>query len=253
MTKLSTHGSVSKRGLRGGAAGTKAAILEAAGEVFAVKGFDGATGKEIAERAGTNSAAVNYYYGGIEGLYAEVLAEAHRRLIVYDEALALASGPGRPAEKLRIIIARLARAILSPASSTWALRVLSREITSPSSASRLLRERELRPKRQVLMGLLGEILGVTSDHPAVARCAVSVIAPLVMMLLASPQESDSGGAVSGSDPEELVAHFQRFALGGLAAIADQIKLSGVRGRAVGGGRRISSARLGSTARARGER
>ena len=49
------------------------------GAVFAECGFDGATAKAIALRAGANAAAVNYHFGGIAPLYEEVLAEAHRR------------------------------------------------------------------------------------------------------------------------------------------------------------------------------
>lgn len=205
---------------------TKASILEAAGEVFADKGFDRATGKEIAERAAINPAAVNYYYGGIEGLYAEVLAEAHRRLLVHDELLVLASGPGTAADKLRAIIERLAHAIISPASATWPLRVLSREIMSPSSAAHVLRDRELRPKRQILTGLLGEILGLAPDHPVVARCFVNIIAPFVMVLLVGQRDAGRGAMPLSSDPaatEDLIAHFHRFALGGLSAIASEVK------------------------------
>ena len=59
---------------------TRAQLLEAAGHLFAQKGFDRATGKEICERAGTNSAAINYYFGGMDGLYAAVLEEANIKL-----------------------------------------------------------------------------------------------------------------------------------------------------------------------------
>ena len=45
-------------------------LLEAAGEVFAEKGYGRATSKEICERAGMNSASVNYYFAGVEPLYA---------------------------------------------------------------------------------------------------------------------------------------------------------------------------------------
>jgi TetR/AcrR family transcriptional regulator, regulator of cefoperazone and chloramphenicol sensitivity len=208
-----------------GSADTKASILEAAGEVFADKGFDRATGKEIAVRARINAAAVNYYYGGIEGLYAEVLAEAHRRLLVQEELLALAAGPGTAADKLRAIIEQLARAIVSPPSSIWPLRVLSREIMSPTSAAHVLRDRELRPKRQILTGLLGEILGLAPDHPAVARCFVNIIAPFVMVLLVGQRDAGRGPMALGSDPaatEDLITHFQCFALGGLSAVASKV-------------------------------
>src|SRR5271163_4722221 len=60
--------------------GTREHLLEAAGHVFAQKGFEGTTAKEICERAGTNTAAVNYYFGGIEALYGAVMEEARNRI-----------------------------------------------------------------------------------------------------------------------------------------------------------------------------
>jgi AcrR family transcriptional regulator len=62
---------------------TRQRLLEVAGQVFAEKGFDRTTGKEICERAGINTAAVNYYYSGIEGLYAAVVQEAHSRFVTF--------------------------------------------------------------------------------------------------------------------------------------------------------------------------
>src|SRR5579862_3501720 len=53
--------------------GTRERLLEAAGEVFAQKGFREATIREICSRAGANIAAINYHFGGKERLYAEVL------------------------------------------------------------------------------------------------------------------------------------------------------------------------------------
>jgi AcrR family transcriptional regulator len=69
---------------------TRELLLEAAGHVFAKKGFERSTAKEICERAGTNTAAVNYYFGGIEALYAAVLDEARSRIFsVRDIGLAI--------------------------------------------------------------------------------------------------------------------------------------------------------------------
>jgi len=55
---------------------TRAQLLEVAGQVFSEKGFAGATGKEICERSGANSAAVVYHFGGMDNLYRAVLQEA---------------------------------------------------------------------------------------------------------------------------------------------------------------------------------
>src|ERR1043166_7302349 len=50
-----------------------AAILGAATELFASRGFSGVTIKEIAAKARVNSALLYYYYEDKEGLYRAVL------------------------------------------------------------------------------------------------------------------------------------------------------------------------------------
>ena len=47
-------------------------ILEAALEIFAEQGFDGATSKEIAERAEVTHGLIYFYFGNKEGLFAAV-------------------------------------------------------------------------------------------------------------------------------------------------------------------------------------
>ena len=48
-------------------------ILEAAEEVFAAKGFDGANMREIAEKAGVNKFMLYYHFENKEGLFQQVL------------------------------------------------------------------------------------------------------------------------------------------------------------------------------------
>ena len=77
---------------------TRTTVLEAAGHVFAEKGYLKTTLREICERAGVNGAAVNYYFGGKEGLYEEVLVEAHRQLVSLEELNAVMASGGAPEE-----------------------------------------------------------------------------------------------------------------------------------------------------------
>ncbi|HXW70335.1 MAG TPA: CerR family C-terminal domain-containing protein [Methylocella sp.] len=55
---------------------TRHALLDQAASVFAERGFEGASVREITSRAGANQAAINYHFGGKEGLYREVLRTA---------------------------------------------------------------------------------------------------------------------------------------------------------------------------------
>ena len=52
---------------------TRDKLIEAAGSVFAERGYRAATIREICRRAGANVAAVNYTFGDKMGLYTEVL------------------------------------------------------------------------------------------------------------------------------------------------------------------------------------
>lgn len=49
-------------------------ILLAAIEVFADEGYDGASTRSLASRAGVNAPAIQYYFGSKEGLYRAVIA-----------------------------------------------------------------------------------------------------------------------------------------------------------------------------------
>src|SRR5437868_13194046 len=63
----------SRRGRVHDAEGAREAILNAAEEVFAEHGFDGARIDAIAETAGYNKSLIFHYYGDKLGLYAAVL------------------------------------------------------------------------------------------------------------------------------------------------------------------------------------
>src|SRR3972149_7630201 len=58
---------------------TRERLLDAAGEVFAERGYRRATVREICRRANVNIASVNYYFKSKEDLYADVLEFAYRQ------------------------------------------------------------------------------------------------------------------------------------------------------------------------------
>jgi AcrR family transcriptional regulator len=80
---------------------TRGRLLDAALEVFAESGYRNAKVAEICRRAGTNLAAVNYYFGDKANLYAEAWQHAF-----YACAGPIASGSAglSPVEQLRLRI-----------------------------------------------------------------------------------------------------------------------------------------------------
>ena len=64
-----------RRGRRPAGQDTRTALVESARAVFAENGFDGATVRAIATRAGVDAAMVNHWFGSKEGLFAQAVLE----------------------------------------------------------------------------------------------------------------------------------------------------------------------------------
>jgi AcrR family transcriptional regulator len=73
VSKAATQEPARRRGRRPGGTDTRAALVEAARAVFTEQGYDGATVRSIASRAGVDAAMVNHWFGGKEGLFAEAV------------------------------------------------------------------------------------------------------------------------------------------------------------------------------------
>ena len=70
---------------------TRRRILETALALFAAEGFDSASTRAIAERAGVNLPAIQYYFGSKEGLYRAVLEHAYDHIRTIESDLDLDS------------------------------------------------------------------------------------------------------------------------------------------------------------------
>jgi AcrR family transcriptional regulator len=191
-------------------------LLEAAGEVFAEKGFKGATVREIIDRAGVNIAAVNYYFRNKERLYIE--AVKHVACVGNDRELTWPAGTP-PAVKLRDFIHFHVRGLLDPNKPAWHMRLMMRELSQPSAACEELVRDYIEPKSQILAGILRELLPPDTPRRRVFLSACSVIGQCifhcshkpVIMLLAGEEE------YKRLDPSALAEHITQFSLRALKA------------------------------------
>ncbi len=207
---------------------TREQLLEVAGRVFSEKGFAAATGKEICKRSRANAAAVVYHFGGMDNLYRAVLQEARNRLAPSEALAAAVAGETDPQAKLAAFIGLLAQVLSGPAPSTWAARLLSREVISPTAIFDEMRNKEMRARAAILQSIVSELTGLPDDHPAVARACINIMAPFGVLLLISPQRVEKTFPVLSFGPEstaELTRHMVQFALGGLAAIARDARVT----------------------------
>lgn len=202
---------------------TRQHLLEVAGRVFAEQGYTRAMSKEICERAGANIAAVNYHFGGKEGLYAAVLEEAHARLVSIDLVTKATQSDAAPADKLRTLLTQIIGEIARRSDDAWELRVLSREVLSPTPMSERMVANQIQPKFRLVAKMIADVLGVPPAHPAVSRCMVSIIGPCGFLLLTDPQWQKQVFPSFTVDPQTLVDHMVAFAMAGLKSVAASVK------------------------------
>jgi AcrR family transcriptional regulator len=131
-------------------------ILEAAGPIFAEKGFETATVRDICQAAGVNVAAINYYFGDKEKLYIEAVKAAHDP--AGDDDALLEWSPGTPPRQmLRDYIHGMAKRILSER-APWQRQLMMREMLHPTSACRELVRSRIHARFGQLLEILDEIL-----------------------------------------------------------------------------------------------
>ncbi len=194
--------------------------------MFSEKGFAGATGKEICKRSGANAAAVVYHFGGMDNLYREVIMTARDRLVPSEALAAAVARESDPKQKLTAFIRLLVKVLSAPASYSWALRLLSREIVNPNPIFDEMRTKEMRARAAILTAIVSALTGLPTDHPAVVRSCINIMAPFGVLFLIGPERVErTYPAVSfGPDAvEENTRHMVEYALGGLAAIAREAR------------------------------
>jgi TetR/AcrR family transcriptional regulator, regulator of cefoperazone and chloramphenicol sensitivity len=138
---------------------TRQRLLEAAGEVFAERGFRAATVRDICQGARANIAAVNYYFGDKERLYTAVLRYAFScGLQKYPPLLDLDSNAS-PERRLRAFIRSFMLRCLAEGSPAWLGKLMEREMAEPTHALDILIHEAFRPLFELLMSIVRELLG----------------------------------------------------------------------------------------------
>jgi TetR/AcrR family transcriptional regulator len=104
----------------------RAALLAVATPLFAEKGFNGVSVREIAGFAGVNVSMISYYFGGKEGLYGAVLNE---QFAVLHRVAEIAQMDTDPLNKFELYVrATVARYRRNP----FLLRFYTSELTNPT-------------------------------------------------------------------------------------------------------------------------
>jgi AcrR family transcriptional regulator len=206
------------RSVRSDGAETRLHILQVAGQIFADKGFERTTSREICSAAGTNLAAVNYHFGSRDGLYDAVLVEAHGQIVRLDDLESISRSSVSPEAKIRELIALIVPRA-SAANLPWGLRVLVREFMAPTAHVNALLKQAVLPKLGVVLAMVAEFLGVPQEHPLVQRAVAFVVLPCAMLAVAPRPVLRQALPALMSEPVALAQDMGNYALAGLSSLA----------------------------------
>ncbi len=202
---------------------TRDRILEAAERLFAEKGFESTSVRDITNEADCNVAAVNYHFGGKENLYVEafkgLLGELRDRRI---EAIRRdMSGVEDPS--LEYFLETFANGFMDPLVGNGRgqlfLAFINREMAAPHLPQEVFLENFLNP----LMTVAGDALARVAppmDPGAVRLCLMSMVGQLLHALMVRMHFTPEGHSpVLPGDLGDHIEHIVRFTAGGVRACA----------------------------------
>jgi AcrR family transcriptional regulator len=203
---------------------TRNKILNAAGEIFAEFGFEGATIRAITERAEVNVAAVNYHFRDKAELYNRVVLDACSARAAWHDTMAQATDS--PEDRLRGLISRFLEYMLGPDRPAWKRRLMAREMANPTTALDELVEKNIRPLRdEFLMPTLRELTGGRFNRRQLSFIGSSVMGQCLYFHQSRPiiERLNPDFKIGKAEIEEITDHITRFSLAAIAELTRQAR------------------------------
>ena len=200
---------------------TRERIIEAAGRLFAEKGFKETTIRDICERADANVAAVNYHFRDKENLYEEIfryIFDEITRKFPIDENL---GGAKSNEERLYAFVSTLLKRMHDPEKPAWHGILFSRERMNPRIKVHSFFKNEVMKNRKILFSVIGDLLGPGAPPDQVKLCTESVISQVTFQGLIREEHAPPffrEEPLTAEMIEVVARHITEFSLGGIKHI-----------------------------------
>ncbi|MBC7454164.1 MAG: CerR family C-terminal domain-containing protein [Massilia sp.] len=169
------------RKTRSDGAQSRERLLAAAMHLFAERGFAPTSIREIAAAAGTNIAAIRYYFSDKAGLYRAAFSA---RAPHGSEEVAALSNPALPLRaSLQAFYAMLLGPLKQGDLARLHMRLWLREMLEPTGLWREEIDNGIGPAHAALMLVLGRHLGLAQGSDALARLAFGVVGLALQLIL----------------------------------------------------------------------
>jgi TetR/AcrR family transcriptional regulator, regulator of cefoperazone and chloramphenicol sensitivity len=164
---------------------TREKLIEAAGTVFAERGYRAATIREICRRARANVAAVNYTFGDKMGLYTEVLRHSVRAARTAAMAAAL-DASRTPEDVIRGVIRARLMSLCQESQPDWYIRLVMHEFSHPTAAMGRVVDEGMRPIYDRVRKAVSDIIGLPPDHETTLLSVNSIVGQILFYTFSRP-------------------------------------------------------------------
>ena len=199
---------------------TRDRLLEVAEMLFAQKGYDAVSVREITTAAHCNLAAVNYHFGNKQALYLNVFRERWmsraQRILAYFEKDLADHNETSPAVVIQSLTEALIKGPLTDEERLCHFQLMIREMTKPTEAFEIVTQETMKPSLVRLGQLLHPYLKENMDEEHTLLNILSIIAMVIYFNFARmPVSKIIGHAYDEPFKERLVRHIVQFSLSGM--------------------------------------
>ncbi len=202
---------------------TRQQLIDAAGPMFAERGFRATTVREICETARANQAAINYHFGDKENLYIECVRHAGQ---CCTQRTPMPTWPenAQPREKLRDFIRMFLNRVAVDHDPAWHAQLIMREMLLPTKACAEFVKEYVKPTFSVLRDIIAAMVPEAMPEHTRMLIGFSIVGqilhyrsarPVVMMLVGAD-------AFQSLDVETLAEHITDFSLAAIKRFASRI-------------------------------
>lgn len=205
---------------------TKKRILNSAGVIFGDKGFKDATIRSIAKAAQVNIAAISYHFRGKEELYGAVLEDVFHTGFTRFPSTLETGADADPEQRLRAFIRGMFYRLQSRegwGGMSGQGRLIARELLDPSPAFETVLDKYVKPHKDLLVGIIVDIMQTNPGPEKLMPCAISIIGQCIYYALGSTviRKISADSAPTEDNLDQLADSVWLFSLGGIARIKEE--------------------------------
>lgn len=203
---------------------TRQRLLDAAGELFAEKGFRLAATREICRKAGADIAAIHYHFGSKENLYEAVLRYVDSLLVDPVPLFATSRAPSREA-RLRAMIEWVLNQCFAQGQPAWRWKFIEHATVELTPSLEAFFKSKILPMYQAVDSICSEFLGKSASKLQVRFATRSILGQCFYYrhFRALISATERGETFSPEGLHELTDHIAEFSIAGLKSQARQLK------------------------------